>query len=413
MTEAGTAERVPVVVVGGGQAGLATSHELSTLGVDHVVLERGRIGQTWRDRWDSFCLVTPNWSVQLPDALYDGPDPDGFMPRDEIVEYLERYATASGSPVREGVEVNSVSSSGHGGFSIATSGGDLVSDAVVVATGAYQNPHRPRGADALPAHLPQIDIDDYRNPGQLPDGTVLIIGSAQSGCQVAEELQEAGKEVVLACGRAPWAPRRIGDHDLFWWAEETGFFDMPLEALPSPEARLSGNLIATGHGGGHDLSLRTLHDGGVTLAGHFREVEGGTIRFTQDLGESVAFGDEAYRTFRDDVVFDFVAERGMDVPDLPDLPPFEVEGLDSLDLADVGVVIFATGFRPDYGSLLAWPNAFDALGFPIQHDGASTVIPDLYFVGVHFLRKRKSSLLLGVGEDAAVVAKKIATSFEH
>ncbi|HET9259665.1 MAG TPA: NAD(P)-binding domain-containing protein [Acidimicrobiia bacterium] len=404
-------EHFPVAVIGGGQAGLATSHELSKLGVDHVVLERGRIGQTWRDRWDSFCLVTPNWSVQLPDAHYDGPDPDGFMPRDEIVEYLERYASDSLAPVRDGVEVSSIAPLEDGGFSIETSEGVLICDAVVVATGAYQRPHRPKGASSLPTGLPQIDIDDYRNPEQLPGGKVLIIGSAQSGCQVSEELRESGREVVLACGRAPWGPRRIGGRDLFWWAEQMAFFETLVDDLPSPEARLNGNLIATGHDGGHDLSLRTLHDMGVTLAGRFEACDEKEIRFRPDLAESVAFGDEAYLAFRDDV-FDFVAERGLAKPDLPDLPPFVEEGLTSLSVAELGAVIFATGFRPYYGALFPRPDAFDSHGFPIQHDGASTVVTGMYFVGVHFLRKRKSSLMLGVGEDAAVVAGQIAATIQ-
>jgi putative flavoprotein involved in K+ transport len=333
------------------------------------------------------------------------------MPREEIVEYLERYASGSGAPVREGVEVTSIASLDQGGFLIHSSEGDLVSDVVVVATGAYQRPHRPMGARSLPADLHQIDIDDYRNPRDLPDGKVLIIGSGQSGCQVAEELRESGKEVVLACGRAPWAPRRIGERDLFWWAEQMGFFEASLDDLPSPEARLIGNLIATGHDGGHDLSLRSLRDIGVTLAGHFDGVDDKEIRFRPDLAESVAFGDEAYKMFRDGV-FDFAAQRRLQRPELPDLEPFLDEGLPSMQLTDLDAVIFATGFRPDYLSWLPWSEAFDSDGFPIQRDGASTVVPGLYFVGVHFLRKRKSSLLLGVGEDAALVAEKIAAAIQ-
>src|ERR671934_3081974 len=250
--------RSHVVIVGAGPAGLAMSCELSRAGVDHVVLEKGRVGQTWRGRWDSFCLVTPNWSVQLPGLPYDGKDPDGFMFRDEVVAYLERYAAGFGAPVREGVEVTSLKPGPDGGFRLETSAGPLAAQTVVLTTGAYQRPHRPAGAATLPADLLQIDVEDYRNPAELPPGAVLVVGSGQSGCQIAEELHEAGRDVFLACGRASWAPRRLGDHDLFWWLRETGDLDDSVESLEGPAARLAANLQATGHGGVHDLHYRTL-----------------------------------------------------------------------------------------------------------------------------------------------------------
>jgi len=403
-----TAQRIPVLVVGAGQAGLATSCELRKAGVDHVVLERGRIGQTWRGRWDSFCLVTPNWSVQLPDGHYDGPDPDGFMPRDEIVGYLERYAADVRAPVRENVVVESIEAV-DGGFDLRTSEGDLRAGSVVLATGAYQRPYRPRGADTLPADLFRIEVDDYRNEQQLPQGRVLVVGSAQSGCQIAEELHEAGRDVVLACGRASWAPRRIGGRDLVWWLVETGHVEARVESLPSPEARLFGNIVSTGHGGGHDLHLRTLQAQGVVLAGHFLGAADGRVRFAGDLAETAAASDERHMQFMD-LVRKLVAERGLDDPAIEDPEPFQADAPEELALSDFGAVVFAGGFRPDYTSWLRWPEAFDELGFPIHVDGASTVVPGLYFVGVHFLRKRKSSLLFGVGEDAALVGARIAES---
>jgi len=394
-----------VVVVGAGQAGLATSHELTRLDVEHVVLERGRIGQTWRDRWDSFCLVTPNWSVQLPDGNYDGPDPDGFMVRDEIVAYLERYA--AGAPVRENVSVESVERL-DGRFVLQTSEGELHADSVVLATGAYQRPHWP-AAETLSRDLFRVHTDGYRNEQQLPPGRVLVVGSAQSGCQIAEELHEAGRDVVLACGRASWAPRRIGGRDLVWWLVETGHVEARVESLPTLEARLFGNIVATGHGGGHDLHLRTLHAQGVVLVGHFLGAADGRARFAPDLAETVAASDERHLQFMD-LVRELVAARGLADPGIEAPEPFAPDAPDELALADFAAVVFAGGFRPDYTSWLPWPEAFDDLGFPIHEDGASTVVPGLYFVGVHFLRKRKSSLLYGVGEDAALVAERIANS---
>lgn len=400
-------EHMRTVVVGGGQAGLAASRELTEAGVEHVVLERGRLGETWRNRWDSFCLVTPNWSVQLPGYPYDGSDPDGFMLRDEIVAYLERYAASVSAPVREGVNVNSLELARGGGFNVSTDSETLHADSVVLATGAFQRAHRPASAAKLPEDLLKIDISDYTNADALPPGRVLVVGSGQSGCQIAEELHEAGRDVVIACGKAPWVPRRIGEHDLVWWAAESGFFDAPVESLPAPSARLAANILATGHNGGHDLHLRTLRAKGVTLAGRLEGATDRRARFASDLAASVAWGDERYMQFTG-LVKKVVAERGMKMPDLEPPPPFDPSAPEELDLAGFGVVVFAGGFRPDFASWLPWTEAFDEFGFPIQRDGASTIVPGLYFVGTHFQRKRKSSLLIGVGEDAAIVARTIA-----
>lgn len=404
-------EHIAVAVVGGGQAGLATSFELTRHGIEHVVLERGLVGQTWRDRWDSFCLVTPNWSVQLPGYHYVGTDPDGFMPRDEIVAYLEQYAKVFGAPIREGVDVASLDRESR--FLLRTSAGDLRADIVVVGTGAYQRPYRPAAADTLPGDLLQLDVAGFRNEQALPPGRVLIVGSGQSGCQIAEELHEAGREVFLACGRTPWAPRRLGGRDVFWWALETGFLDGTLESLPTPAARLVANIVTTGHGGGHDLHLRTLRALGIVLTGRFLGATDHTARFAPDLPDSVAWSDERYEQFMD-LVRKLAVERELEPLTIDRAEPFDANAApDRLDLTAFGAVIFAGGFRPDYRTLLPWPEAFDDLGFPVQRDGASSVVPGLYFVGVHFLRKRKSSLLVGVGEDAAIVARQIAGNGRH
>jgi putative flavoprotein involved in K+ transport len=381
-----------VVVVGGGQAGLAVSHELAGAGVEHVVLERGRVAQTWRGRWDGFCLVTPSWSLRLPGHPYDGDDPDGFLLRDEVIGHLERYA--DGLPVEQGVEVTSLAQR-DGGFVLETSAGTLTPRRVVLATGAYQRPHRP---DGLPHHL---DVTEYRNPGALPDGPVLVIGSGQSGCQIAEELLRAGRDVFLSCGRAPWAPRRIGGKDLVWWLEQSGFLDQRTGTLPDPAARLFGNVQATGQGGGHDLHYRTLRRDGVTLLGRFLGADGRRARFADDLGASVAWGDERHAQLME--LF-----RGLAPHDVPPPEPFDGDAPGELDLAGFGAVIAAGGFRPDYARWVHVPGAFDPLGFPLHEEGASTAADGLYFAGVHFLRKRKSTLFIGVGEDAAIVARQIA-----
>ncbi|CAN5851999.1 MSMEG_0569 family flavin-dependent oxidoreductase [soil metagenome] len=372
------------------------------------MLEKGRVRQTWRGRWESFCLVTPNWSMQLPDQPYDGEDPDAFDPRDEIVGFLERYALRNDTPIRDGVEVTALDPIKGGGFRLYTSAGDVEATRVVLSAGSYQKPHRPDAAGSLPADLLQIDVEDYSKPSGLPDGPVLVVGSGQSGCQIAEELHESGREVFLACGRAPWAPRRIGGHDLVWWLEESGFLSAPADSLP-PSARLFANILASGHDGGHDLHLRTLHDRGVNLLGHFAGTEGRRARFRADLEQSVEWADQRFGQLKG-LFTKFAAEQGMPAPEMPDPVPLVVDAPEHVDLGGFGAVIFAAGFRPDYGSWVNIPDAFDELGFPVHDEGASTVAPGLYFVGVHFLRNRKSSLFIGAGDDARIVADTIAAA---
>jgi len=306
--------------------------------------------------------------------------------------------------VREGVAVTALGCGADGGFALETSDGPLRAATVVVATGAYQRPHRPATAATLPAGLQQLDVDDYRDPGDLAPGAVLVVGSGQSGCQVAEELHGAGRDVYLACGRAPWAPRRIGNRDLLWWLLETGFLD---GALPDPSARLFANVLASGHGGGRDLHLRTLQRRGVALLGRFLGADGDVSHFARDLGGTVAWGDNAQLM---GMVRRLVAERGLPAPAIAGPEPIRDDAPARIDLRRLGAVVFGTGFRPDYMSWVDCPGAFDELGFPVHDDGASTAVRGLYFVGVHFLRKRKSSLLVGVGEDAAIVAGSIAAT---
>ncbi|HJR98203.1 MAG TPA: NAD(P)/FAD-dependent oxidoreductase [Actinomycetota bacterium] len=399
-------QRADALVIGGGQAGLATGHELGRVGVEHVILERDRVGSMWRGLWDGFHINTPNWSLMLPGHAYDGDDPDGFMTREGIVGYLDRYAQVLDSPVREGVGVTELRPT-EDGFRLETTDGPIVARTVVVCTGAFQRAFRPPGADGLPAGLLAIDTRDYRDPSSLPEGAVLVVGNGQSGCQIAEELVDAGREVVLSCGRAAWAPRSVGGHDLVWWALETGFLDQSIDALPSPAARLAANVTASGVAGGHDLHARSLRAKGVRLVGRFAGCVGSKIRFEGDLIASVAWSDERYMDVRR-MIEKLCAARGIEDPGLPDPEPFEGAAPDAIATASLGAAIFASGFRSDYADWIDLPMGFDEMGFPVQRDGASSVAPGLFFAGVHFLRKRKSSLLCGVGEDAAIVADGVA-----
>jgi putative flavoprotein involved in K+ transport len=399
------AETVTVAIVGAGQAGLSLSHELTHAGIEHAVLERGSVGESWLRRWDSFRLVVPNWSVHLPGARYDGDNPDGFMPKDAIVDYLDRYARSFNAPIQTGVLVTAIEPLEDGTFTLRTPNADIRAREVVLASGGYQRAHRPAAARQMPADsVLTIDAEGYTNPGALPEGDVLIVGSGQTGCQLAEECFEAGRSVYLACGRAPWLPRRIEGRDAVGWALDIGFYEARLADLPSPGMRFVSNPQFTGHGGGRDLNYRTLQALGVELVGRFAGVEDGRVHFANDLHASVAFGDARYADIRDLIAANCAA-RSVPAPAMPDPPAFEADPPDSLDLVRVGAVIFTTGFRPDYTSWVAASNAFDEAGFPIQVDGSSTVVSGLHFMGVHFQRKRKSATLFGVAEDAAVLAE--------
>jgi len=400
-------ESCDVVIIGAGQAGLSLSHELRRSNREHLILERNRVGQSWRSRWDSFCLVLPNWTVNLAGQAYAGPDPDGFMARDDFVDYISGYAASFDAPVREGVSVQSVERGADDAFLLRTSTGDITAATVVLATGGFQKPYRPSGVEQIPESLLVMDSEGYANPQRLPSGKVLVIGSGQTGCQIAEELHEAGRDVVIACGRAPWQPRRIGDRDAMAWFAGTHFMNMSLADLPSPMARLGANPQASGRDGGHDLNYRTLHEMGVTLAGHFLGAEDGRAHFASDLADCVAFGDARYSDMRE-LVKASAADKGLPAPDMPPPPPFTAEAPGSVDLSDFGAAVVTTGFRPDYTSWVKFAEAFDDMGFPIQTDGVSTMVPGLHFMGVHFMRKRTSATLLGVGEDAVVVAARRA-----
>ena len=397
-------ESVEVAIVGAGQAGLATSYHLKQAGVEHVVLEGGRVAETWRSRrWDSFCLVTPNWSVQLPGGEYAGADPDGFLPRDELVQHFERWARSFDAPVQEGSPVSAIDRDGKW-FVLTKPDRAVRARNVVVASGGYQRAYHPPGADQIPARVHQLLAEDYRNVSSVSEGAVLIIGSGQTGCQIAEELHDAGRTVFLSCGRCWWAPRRMGGQDLVWWIIESGWWQRTIAQLPSPAARLLGNPQATGHHGGRDLNYRTLHDTGVRLVGRFIGADERKVHFAPDLAGTLKAGDDMSRVFMKWVEA-LCAKRQLAVPwEVPE--PMAIADTTELDIdaEHIATVIWTAGYRPDY----SWVHApvFDDMGFPIQTDGRSDV-PGLYFMGVHFQRNAQSAVLYGVGEDAQVVASHI------
>jgi putative flavoprotein involved in K+ transport len=402
------AEELDVVVVGAGQAGLATSHELTARGVEHVVLEAAAPGSSWLGRWDSFTLVGPNHTIRLPGAPYDGDDPGGFMSRGEVTDHLLRYAGRLGAEVRVETPVRRLSRLGGGTFALETDDGTVHSRTVVLATGAYQRPLRPAALSGLSSSVAVIDVATYRNPEAVPDGAVLVVGSGQSACQIAEELALSGRRVVMACGRAPWFYRRLEGRDLFEWLMAAGFYEQRPDELASPAARHGANVQATGARGGHDLHYRTLAALGVRLVGHLTAVAGTTAYLEPDLAATIAAGDAGFSVVSG-AVARACALEGRPVPEIPPPSPLPTEHAPTeLDLSGFGAVLVACGFRSGYAEWVEVAGLLDAQGFPVHDDGESTVAAGLHFVGVHFLRRRRSSLLMGVGEDATATAGRIA-----
>ena len=404
-------ESVDTVVIGAGQAGLSASYHLTQRGIEHVVLERGRVGETWRsERWDGFVLNTPNWTLDLPGFPYAGPEPDAFAPRAEVIRYFEEYAESFSAPVREGAEVTHVSRDGDG-FLIETVGDALAAHSVIVAAGSYQRPTPAPLGRHLPEDVFQLHTRDYRRPAQLPDGGVLVVGSGQSGCQIADELVDAGRHVVLSVGRCPWFPRVYRGREVMHWLVETGRVDDTLESLPSPAARLACNPPVSGNDGGHDCNPRWLARRGVDLVGRIADVDGHVVRFAEGLEASLAAGDEFLTAFKRRVD-EYVSLSGLDVPEAePAEPAMPARHVPELDLRAAGVttVLWANGFRPDH----SWIEGVetDEQGWPIHERGISP-IAGLSFVGLHWLYRRKSALLIGVGEDAEYVVSRLAARAE-
>jgi len=404
-------EQIDTVIVGGGQAGLATSCCLKEYGRPHVILEQAdRLATPWRSqRWDSFTLVTPNWQLRLPGYQYAGDEPDGYLGRDEVVAYLESYAASFQAPVRFGTRALAVAPA-NGGYQIATTAGDYLAANVVIASGFFQKPKVLPVSDNLPPSIVQIHSSSYRNPQQLPPGAVLVVGSGQSGCQIAEELYQGGRKVYLSIGASSGrAPRRYRGKDIMWWLVNMGFFERTVDKLPSPHAKFGGNPHASGKNGGHTLNLHQFVRDGVTLVGRIKGSEGATLTLAADVKDNLARIDK----FEADLVKsvdDFIARSGVDAPEevLPQLRDgYAVEPPTSLDLNAAGVtsIVWAMGYTFDY-SWIHLP-LLDEDGYPQQQRGV-TAYPGLYFVGLHWQHTAKSDLFLGIGEDAAYVAAHIA-----
>ena len=408
----------PVVVIGGGQAGLSVSHFLKRRGLDHVVLEKHKIGHSWRsERWDSFCLVTPNWQCRLPGFAYPGPDPDGFMVKDDIVRYIEAFAERVVPPIREGVAVTSLSRRLDGTFALSTTAGAFTASNVVVAVSGYHLPQIPRQAERLPESIVQIHSSGYKNPDQLPDGAILVVGTGQSGCQIAEDLHLAGRRVHVSVGSAPRSPRHYRGRDAITWLADMGQYAMTVANHPKGKGvRRQANHYMTGRDGGREIDLRRFAAEGMGLYGRLDDIRGSHLMFKPDLRAKLDAADEVYLGIRA-MIDRHIAENGIEAPEAePYRPAWEPEmeptSLD-LDRADIRSVVWGTGFRSDW-SWIDIP-AFTGQLYP-EHDRGITTVPGLSFVGLPWLHTWGSGRFSGIAEDAehvveAIVARTIPTEF--
>ena len=399
------------VIVGGGQAGLSVSYFLKKLRVDHLVLEQADLpGDAWRNhRWDSFTLNTPRWQSRLPGDRFGSEDADGFMPKDEIAARFEKLARPL--PVRYGARVVAIERiSASGTYVVEIDGGEQVTARnVVVATGLHQTPKIPSLSRDFPSHIRQLHSDGYRNPEKLPPGAVLVVGSAQSGAQITEELYESGRKVFLAVGRAGRTPRRYRGRDANWWIDRLGHYDRKVSELPSPKAKFSGKPHISGTKGGHTINLHQFAHDGVTLLGRLAGVSGGVVMLAGDLRDNLAAADRSEADLVK-AVDAHVAQTRTVAPEetLPALTDgFAQPVLTELDLKAAGItnVIWATGYNFDF-SIVRLP-VVDGDGFPIQTRGV-TAYAGLFFIGLPWLHTAKSGLIYGVGEDASYIADRIA-----
>ncbi|GAA3118596.1 putative flavoprotein involved in K+ transport [Kribbella aluminosa] len=392
---------VPVVVVGGGQAGLATSWHLTAQGLEHVVLEAESVGSEWRNRrWDSFCLVTPNWQCSLPGFPYDGTDPDGFMVRDEIVGYLESYRQSYDVPIVEGVRATRLEH----GFRITTTAGTITADQVVVATGPYQRPSLPRIAERLV--VPQLHSSQYRNPDQLPPGEILVVGTGQSGCQIAEDLHLAGRTVHLATGSAPRVARFYRGLDVVAWLDRMGYYSKGIDEFDDVDAvRFRVNHYVTGRDGGRDIDLRKFALEGMRLYGRLLDTDRQELRFADDLAQNLDHADAVSEGIKDSIDA-YIAAEGIDAPEEPRYRPVwePTETPETLSLQGIGAVIWSTGFRRD-DSWIQVP-VFDGRGYPTHRRGVTSE-PGMYFIGLPWQHTWGSGRFGGVADDARYVVDRI------
>lgn len=403
------AEHHEVVIVGAGQAGLSMSWFLCRAGVDHVLLERDSVGSDWKTRrWDNFTLVTPNWQCQLPGFPYAGSAPHGFMQRDEVHTFIQDYAASFGAPVRTGVTVTEILPINDGGYQIATSEGTMTAGQVVVATGGYHKPSMPRASYEISRDIYQIHSADYRNPDSLPDGSVLVVGSGQSGAQIAEDLHLGGRHVHLAVGSAPRVARFYRGRDCVAWLHDMGTYDVPVENQSGGlTKREKTNHYVTGRDGGRDIDLRRFALEGMELYGRLDQVNGYALTFQPTLETALDGADSVAESIKD-LIDRYIEKEGLEAPMEPRYTPVwrpEIETT-SINLKNLGItsIVWAVGFETDY-SWIKVP-VFDGGGHP-SHRRGITDAPGLHFLGLPWLHTWGSGRFAAIARDAEYLSQTI------
>lgn len=398
------AKKHDVIIIGAGQAGLAASYWLSKQGREHVILERATVGDRWRsERWDSLHFQFPNAFLRLPGHAYRGPEPHAFAHCREILRYIEDYRQKISAPVAVGTDVHLLEiDDAAGRFRLATNKGDLIASQVILATGPFQRPLLPRCAEAMPPDILQLHASRYFNPQQLPPGPVLIVGSGSSGCQIAEELLQSGRDIYLSVGRHRRIPHRYRGRFMLEWLLEMGVFDLPASNLP--HGRVPPPILLTGVNGGHGINLRRFAHDGMVLLGKLRGIENGAAHFGDDLELRLTEADESAKDFMRRVD-EYTQRAGLPAGDSdPDefIAPGTPERLNSaaiLDLRSVGIatVIWCTGYTFDFD----WVQLpiFNSQGHPLQRRGI-TECRGAYFLGLHWMHTFASGTLFGIGDDA-------------
>lgn len=411
MNHASQSNHYQVLIIGGGQAGLSMSHLLKQQGIAHLILEKNKLGHAWRsERWDSFCLVTPNWQCTLPGFPYAGDDPYGFMKKDEIVEYIDQYVASFNPPALEGITVTGLRRNPSDVFEIETSQGTLGADQVVVAVGGYHIPIMPRVADKLPAHIMQLHSCDYLNPVSLPEGEILVVGTGQSGCQIAEDLHLSGRRVHLCVGDAPRVARTYRGKDVVEWLDHMKYYDLPVDKHPlGTGVREKTNHYVTGRDGGRDIDLRKFALEGMQLYGRFDDITDGVATFGSDLKNNLDGADAVSESIKDSID-KFIAANNINAQvEARYVPLWEPEAdvPQSLDLktSNIAAVIWCIGFRTDFSWIKE--TIFDDRGYP-NHDRGLTDVPGLYFLGLPWQYTWGSGRFSGIARDAQYLAERIA-----
>ena len=404
-----TIEKTDTLVVGAGQAGIALSEHLGNAGVPHIILEKNRIAEAWRtERWDALVANGPAWHDRFPNLLFKGDDPDAFVSKDRVADYLIEYAEMVNAPIREGVEVLEAERlPGKGGFRVETSARAFEAKRIVAATGAFQHPVIPPIVPKT-AGVEQLHSLYYKNPDQLAEGAVMIVGAGSSGAQIADELNRAGRKVFLSVGPHDRPPRRYRERDYVWWLGVLGLWDMSAATSDMEHVTIS----VSGAYGGHTMDFRRLGKEGVTLVGMTQGFDSDVLSFADDLQKNVAAGDANYLELLD-AADAYVDRTGIDLPEEPEArnaysdPDCLKNPLRSVDFGkeEITTIIWATGFRQDFSWIKV--DAFDEEGAPIHQRGVS-VAPDVYFLGLPWQSRRGSTFLWGVWHDAKFIADQIS-----